>query len=1318
MDEDWIGEVGTLTFGQPDGDRWHRVEFEREVADPVVVARPQTAHGAHPYTVAIRGLDATGFEIQLDEWEYLDGAHTAETIAWVAVSEGRHELSDGRVIEAGRAALATPGGLRFAEIEFAEDFGEAPAVLAQTLSETNGATATRLRAVEGTGFEVSLQQEEAATGAVAASLGWIAVSDAAALEDVTHLSTPAPSEAEVLLAEMQTTNGRDTATTLLDRAAGEVRLVEEGSADQEIRHIGETVALVPFHLGGLGVPAAEAPAGEGLVERWSDPATWGGALPGPGDVVVIEEGRTVLLDADAEVAGVMVHGTLLVEDGRDLALETGWLMAMCGGEFQVGSEDDPHASRFTLTLTGDPDDPAKIDAAHGAHGEPCPVTGGTCRCAGAEMDAAASGALMAMGAGSTIEIWGADAAKTDWTRLAETAEAGAREIVLEADAGWRAGDRIVLASTDFDMHQAETATILEVSADGRRLTLDRALEVMHFGALQSYAEGRVLDTRAEVGLLSRNIVIRGDADAHLDGFGGHTMVMAGAELRISGVEFFRMGQEGALGRYPVHWHLAGDAAGQWVTDSAFHESYNRAVTVHGTHNVTVADNVAYDTIGHTYFLEDGTETGNRFLRNLGLVTHAADPATAVTPTDATHVATFWITNPDNVFVDNAAAGSDHGGFWIAPGPGADRLPLGRFEGNVAHSNGFANLAIDGHADPETGVFVESEYHPAGDAVIRDFTSYKSADRAIWVRAAGIEFHEIQSADNARATFFSYNQVMHDSLVVGRSANIGTPETPVEIAQGRSLPDPYNGRYFRGHSIYDGPSGVVDTHFAGFTDLDAAFQTNGAAQKSTAHVVSGLSFEDVSARGRVDFAPERWEGHMWSSGLLDLDGTLTGQPGARVMPILVDAEGRESRLHIPDTAARREVWGAWLVEGDVGLLQAHTDVAPGQSEVVRWSRSDGAEVADAGTFGTYHQTSVALNGPHTYRLAYPEIPGALTLSLRFAEAGDVVLVELPGMPSEATVVGAEEVASRAELMAAEGTAVLREGTTVVLRLVADEEEADPRFRAAIGHPADHRFVAGVTVLTGRPGAPMVADFEAPDPRLSASGTGMAAAAPVPAWEDQADSIVFWDATAEGPAGGRAELRLDLGGQDWSGHDRLEVRAATQALGQGAAAGFRLWLEDAETGRTDLGHFTGTAAVDLAALAPEARDAVDALVFEVSEAAVAPEGQAGDGQRLLLWDATLAAGFEARPVAFPQLVPAGSTFGIVGAALTGAQRGEGPVAIVAVSDPVGGQVRLGTGDQAGNVFFTAGAEPGPASFAVTYRDGAGRTATGRAMVEVVA
>src|SRR5690606_5931009 len=150
---------------------------------------------------------------------------------------------------------------------------------------------------------------------------------------------------------------------------------------------------------------------------------------------------------------------------------------------------------------------------------------------------------------------------------------------------------------------------------------------------------------------------------------------------------------------------------------------SRCVTVHGTHNLRIENNVTYNTVGHCFFLEDGIETGNQFVKNLAIQTkcHPTKPCvpTNLAAAGETRVpgngqqaddvllpsgntgASFWTTNPDNSFRDNVAAGSDANGFWMSlpehPNGQFDgteiskntwprRTPFREFTGNVAHSN--------------------------------------------------------------------------------------------------------------------------------------------------------------------------------------------------------------------------------------------------------------------------------------------------------------------------------------------------------------------------------------------------------------------------------------------------------------------------------------------------------------------------------------------------------------------------------------------------------------------------------------------------------
>jgi hypothetical protein len=49
----------------------------------------------------MRNLNATSFEVKLEEWEYLDEWHTDETLHYVVAEEGEYELSCGAKIVVG-----------------------------------------------------------------------------------------------------------------------------------------------------------------------------------------------------------------------------------------------------------------------------------------------------------------------------------------------------------------------------------------------------------------------------------------------------------------------------------------------------------------------------------------------------------------------------------------------------------------------------------------------------------------------------------------------------------------------------------------------------------------------------------------------------------------------------------------------------------------------------------------------------------------------------------------------------------------------------------------------------------------------------------------------------------------------------------------------------------------------------------------------------------------------------------------------------------------------------------------------------------------
>src|SRR5579863_2313792 len=224
-------------------------------------------------------------------------------------------------------------------------------------------------------------------------------------------------------------------------------------------------------------------------KRWSDPATWPDKkVPAKDDLVTIGRDMDVVLDVTPPALhGLTINGKLSFADNKDLELTTEWIMVH--GELEIGTEAKPHTRKATITLTDN------------VKGEDISGVGGT-------TDRVDRGIMLM---GGTLNLHGDRT--NSWTKLAKTAEAGSTSIEVLSATDWKAGEEIVLASTDFDPRQAERRTIAAVHANangGNTITLDKKLDYMHFGKITFD-----VDERGEVGLLTRNIKLQASADAEL-----------------------------------------------------------------------------------------------------------------------------------------------------------------------------------------------------------------------------------------------------------------------------------------------------------------------------------------------------------------------------------------------------------------------------------------------------------------------------------------------------------------------------------------------------------------------------------------------------------------------------------------------------------------------------------------------------------------------------------------------------------------------------------------------------------------------------------
>lgn len=97
-----------------------------------------------------------------------------------------------------------------------------------------------------------------------------------------------------------------------------------------------------------------------------------------------------------------------------------------------------------------------------------------------------------------------------WTKLGATALNGSSTLTLLQPVNWTIGDEIVIATTSdrFSQKESEVRRIQNISSNGLILTLNRPLNYTHLGIIQ-IVNSMTIEIRAEVGLLSHNVIFRG-----------------------------------------------------------------------------------------------------------------------------------------------------------------------------------------------------------------------------------------------------------------------------------------------------------------------------------------------------------------------------------------------------------------------------------------------------------------------------------------------------------------------------------------------------------------------------------------------------------------------------------------------------------------------------------------------------------------------------------------------------------------------------------------------------------------------------------------
>jgi hypothetical protein len=377
---------------------------------------------------------------------------------------------------------------------------------------------------------------------------------------------------------------------------------------------------------------------------------------------------------------------------------------MGSGVLQIGTEGSPFPSAYTATITLTGSEVGRVS--RNVNGT---ILGFSNSGEGRSIRVEAGGVLSLIGVAPT----------TKRTRLNAHAAAGATSFTLADSVTWKAGDEIVIGTTDFyGVSVPEKLTLASNASATTTVTATSAIASKRWGLLQYVTDAgmsltagtltgapssapTVLDERAFVIHLTRNIVVQGANDVAWtsNGFGAHCMFMGRtSSIKLDGVQFRRMGQAGALGRYPIHWHmmsfnmpsgvnavsdgtfLGAVVGSHYAKNCSISQSSQRMITIHGTQGVTLDSNVGFDIVGHGIFLEDGSEQDNSITDNVVMKIRAPTSTNKLLKHDITAGAVgseyigvtgtngtsgVWFSNPQNTFTGNWVNDAAGTGIWNA-----------------------------------------------------------------------------------------------------------------------------------------------------------------------------------------------------------------------------------------------------------------------------------------------------------------------------------------------------------------------------------------------------------------------------------------------------------------------------------------------------------------------------------------------------------------------------------------------------------------------------------------------------------------------------
>lgn len=258
--------IFTIELGEVEIDNnWGHVSLDEQFTNPIVVTGSPSSKDSDPCVIRLRNVTASGFDIRIQEWDYLDGTHQKETVPYFVMEQGSFTLEDGVKIEAGTflSLDSTPQ-----IVNFNAAFPTVPVVMSTIASYNEADAATgRLYDINTNSFSHLLQEQESSNSAhTPERINYIAcepfhsvINDLRVIvaktgDKIQHRWRTIQfgeqlNEPPIFLATMQTLDENDPSTIRFSNRTTngiQIKVEEEKSKNAETRHTTENVGYLLF----------------------------------------------------------------------------------------------------------------------------------------------------------------------------------------------------------------------------------------------------------------------------------------------------------------------------------------------------------------------------------------------------------------------------------------------------------------------------------------------------------------------------------------------------------------------------------------------------------------------------------------------------------------------------------------------------------------------------------------------------------------------------------------------------------------------------------------------------------------------------------------------------------------------------------------------------------------------------------------------------------------------------------------------------------------------------------------------------------------